>query len=98
MIKTVSISDIQADLQAKKLYLVDVREADEYEAGHVPAAVNLPLSELASRYAELEVDKPYHIICQMGGRSAQACAFLDSKGYDVTNIAGRTAAWMGDLE
>lgn len=95
MIKNVDLVDVVANLEAKAFNLIDVREADEYEAGHVPGAVNLPLSELVGRYAELKTDEPYHIICQMGGRSAQACAFLDSKGYDVTNIDGGTAAWTG---
>lgn len=98
MIKVVDIADVTVDLETKDFHLVDVREVDEYAAGHVPGAVNLPLSELASRYTELDVGTAYHIICQMGGRSAQACAFLDSKGYDVTNISGGIAAWTGDLE
>lgn len=98
MIKVVDIKAIEKDLEAKAFNLIDVRETDEFAAGHVPGAVNLPLSELASRYQELAADKPYHIICQMGGRSAQACAFLDSKGYDVTNISGGTGAWTGSLE
>ncbi|MGT2637733.1 rhodanese-like domain-containing protein [Streptococcus ratti] len=98
MIKVVDIKAIKEDLEAKAFNLIDVREADEFAAGRVPGAVNLPLSELASRYQGLAADKPYHIICQMGTRSAQACAFLDSKGYDVTNISGGTSAWMGALE
>lgn len=98
MIKVVDIADVTVELEAKDFHLVDVREVDEYAAGHVPGAVNLPLSELASRYTELDAGTAYHIICQKGGRSAQACAFLDSKGYDVTNISGGTAAWGGPLE
>lgn len=98
MTKNISIADLQGLLDKGGINLVDVREADEFATGHVPGAVNLPLSEFAGRYTELAADKPYHIICQMGGRSAQACAFLDAQGYDVTNVDGGTAAWTGNLE
>ncbi len=98
MTKNISIADLQGLLADGGINLVDVREADEFATGHVPGAVNLPLSEFAGRYTELAADKSYHIICQMGGRSAQACAFLDAQGYDVTNVDGGTAAWTGNLE
>jgi rhodanese-related sulfurtransferase len=98
MIKNVDVNDLRAEVEAKTINLVDVREADEYAAGHLPGAINLPLSELVARYDELDKDKAYHIICQMGGRSDQACAFLDSEDYDVINLAGGTSAWVGSLE
>ncbi len=98
MIKSIPVNDLVAEVEAKTLQLVDVREVDEYEAGHVPGAINLPLSELLERYGELDKDTAYHIICQSGGRSVQACAFLDKEGYDVTNLTGGTGAWMGELE
>lgn len=98
MTKNISITELKNLLDTGKVNLIDVREIDEFTAGHVPGAVNLPLSELVGRYKELVTDKPYHIICQMGGRSAQACAFLNTEGYDVTNIDGGTSAWMDILE
>ncbi|MFZ2028427.1 MAG: rhodanese-like domain-containing protein, partial [Lactococcus raffinolactis] len=42
-------------------------------------------------------DTPYHIICQAGVRSVQACQFLDAQGYDVTNVMEGTGAWPGEL-
>ena len=98
MTKTISITELKTLLDTETINLIDVRETDEFAAGHVPGAINLPLSELVSRYTELDTDKPYHIICQMGGRSAQACAFLAGEGYDVTNVNGGTGAWTGELE
>lgn len=98
MTKNISIADLQVLLAAGGVNLVDVREADEFASGHLPGAINLPLSAFLERYGELDKEKFYHIICRSGARSAQACAFLEEEGYDVTNVAGGTIAWMGDLE
>ena len=96
--KSKAVNDLAAEVEAKTLNLIDVREADEYASGHVPGATNLPLSDFLERYGELDKEKSYHIICQSGARSAQACAFLEEEGYYVTNVAGGTSAWLGDLE
>ena len=98
MMKSKAVNDLAAEVAAKTINLIDVREADEFAEGHLPGAINLPLSAFLERYGELDKDKPYHIICRSGARSAQACAFLEEEGYDVTNVAGGTIAWMGDLE
>jgi rhodanese-related sulfurtransferase len=98
MMKSKAVNDLAAEVEAKTLNLIDVREADEFASGHLPGAINLPLSDFLERYEELDKDKPYYIICRSGARSAQACAFLEEEGYDVTNVAGGTSAWLGDLE
>jgi rhodanese-related sulfurtransferase len=72
--------------------LIDVREAYEYEAGRVPGAVSLPLSELGARLGELP-DGPFDVICEHGARSARAVEALTQRGYDATNVAGGTSAW-----
>ncbi|MBM9833114.1 rhodanese-like domain-containing protein, partial [Enterococcus faecalis] len=93
MIKSQHLADLVAAIDSKSLALIDVREADEYQAGHVPGAQSLPLSELAERYTEIDKNTPYHLICHSGGRSARACHFLVCIGYDVTNVDGGTIAW-----
>ena len=98
MMKSKAVNDLAAEVEARTLNLIDVREADEFAEGHLPGAINLPLSDFLERYEELDKDKPYYIICRSGARSAQACAFLEEEGYDVTNVAGGTIAWLGDLE
>ena len=98
MMKSKAVNDLAAEVEAKTLNLIDVREADEFASGHLPGAINLPLSDFLERYGELDKEKSYHIICQSGARSAQACAFLEEEGYYVTNVAGGTSAWLGDLE
>ncbi|KHD46344.1 rhodanese-like domain-containing protein [Streptococcus hongkongensis] len=99
MFKSESITQLQELLKQDKLNLIDVRESFEYEAGHVPSAVNMPLSDFEESYQTLDKNKSYHIICHSGGRSAQACAYLSNQGFeDVTNVEGGTSAWTGKLD
>ncbi|MEJ7585616.1 MAG: rhodanese-like domain-containing protein [Acidimicrobiales bacterium] len=74
--------------------VIDVREPDEYEAGHVPGAVLIPLAEIADRVGEVPGNEPVYVICQSGGRSLRATEFLAAEGLDVTNVAGGTKAWV----
>ncbi|AZS37965.1 Thiosulfate sulfurtransferase GlpE [Microbacterium lemovicicum] len=72
--------------------LIDVREEDEFAAGHVPGAVNLPMSSIGEHLDELP-DEPFDVICQAGGRSARVVEALEARGYDATNVDGGTGEW-----
>ncbi|MEN5072516.1 rhodanese-like domain-containing protein [Isoptericola cucumis] len=74
--------------------LLDVREQDEWDAGHAPGAVHIPLAELPVRHAELDADAPVFVVCRTGGRSAQATRFLvEAVGYDAVNLDGGMVSW-----
>ena len=73
--------------------LIDVREVDEFANGHVPGAVNLPMSTLGDHLDQLP-DEPFDVICQVGGRSARVVDALSARGYDVTNVDGGTGEWV----
>ena len=75
--------------------LVDVREADEYASGHIPNAVNEPLSTI--KQTTLPKDKPLFLYCLRGTRSKQAARILRSMGYTVKSIGG-IGRYKGDLE
>lgn len=72
--------------------IIDVREPDEYAAGHVPGAINVPLSTVPE-HADLFEEGAY-VVCQLGGRSAKAVAYLAEQGIPVHNVTGGTAAWV----
>jgi len=73
--------------------LIDVREEDEFARGHVPGAVNLPMSTIGSRLDELP-EGAFDVICQVGGRSARVVEALDERGHDATNVEGGTSDWV----
>jgi rhodanese-related sulfurtransferase len=73
--------------------LLDVREPDEWQAGHAPEARLVPLGQVAARLDEIPTDRPIVAICRSGGRSGNVTAALTSRGYDVVNLAGGMRAW-----
>jgi rhodanese-related sulfurtransferase len=73
--------------------LLDVREDDEWEAGHSASAQHIRLSEVASRADELPENTTILAICRAGGRSQQAAEFLRAQGIDAMNVAGGMRAW-----
>jgi rhodanese-related sulfurtransferase len=74
--------------------LLDVREADEWEAGHAPAAVWIPLGELPARIGELSASEPIVAICRSGSRSRAVAEALTGAGFDVVNVDGGMRAWV----
>ncbi|GAA2034996.1 rhodanese-like domain-containing protein [Pseudokineococcus marinus] len=72
--------------------LVDVREDDEWAAGHAPGAVHIPLGDLPARVGELP-EGDVHVVCRSGGRSARAAAWLQQNGVDAVDVAGGMGAW-----
>ncbi|WP_423924164.1 rhodanese-like domain-containing protein [Frigoribacterium sp. 2-23] len=74
-------------------YLLDVREQDEWDAGHAPQATLVPLSELAQRQDEIPTDAQVLVVCHSGMRSLRATAALRAAGVDAVNVAGGMIAW-----
>jgi len=74
--------------------LIDVREDDEWQAGHAPAALHIPLGELGDRIGEVDAARTLLIICRSGRRSDQAAAALRRAGYDAANLSGGMQAWQ----
>jgi len=68
--------------------VLDVREPDEFADGHVPHAINLPLSQLRSRHGELPRDRDLWIYCRVGQRAYYATRFLAQRGYRARNLSG----------
>ena len=90
-------SQAQAWQAACGALLIDVREPDEFAAGHVPGAVNVPRGMLEFRIADLQPDgnAPVLVYCKTSGRAALAAAAMRQMGYlNVQSIAGGFDAWV----
>src|SRR5262245_51328868 len=75
------------------LLVLDVREDEEWRAGHVRGSVHVPLMELGARYGELPEAEQTLVVCRVGSRSAYAAAFLIQQGIDAVNLDGGLVAW-----
>lgn len=92
--------DVKERLKAKQsLQIIDVRQPDEFESGHIPGAKLIPLGELPSRYSEIDPKVETVVVCRSGGRSTKACEFLVRSGYShIHNLVGGMLGWDGDVE
>ena len=74
--------------------LLDVREQDEWDAGHAPQATLIPMSALNERAAELPRDRTIVCVCHVGGRSAMVTGALNQAGWTAVNLVGGMRAWQ----
>ena len=85
---------LSADLPAG-VFLLDVREDDEWTAGHAPEAVHVRLGDLGARAGELPHDREVYVICRSGARSAYAAQTLAAAGFSTVNVADVMTGWTG---
>jgi rhodanese-related sulfurtransferase len=93
----VGVSDQEitvSELPAERV-LLDVRENDEWAAGHAPDAVHVPMSELTGRLADVPEGAPLYVICRSGGRSERVTQYLNANGWEAVNVAGGMSVWAG---
>ena len=90
----ISIDDLVAARAGGPVPLVDVRQPEEYEAGHVPGAKLIPLADVVARVGELPEEGPVYVICQTGSRSQRAADYFRNLGIEAYNVAGGTKAWI----
>ena len=75
-------------------FLLDVREDDEWTAGHIPGAVHVPMMEVPARTDELPDDRDVVVVCRVGSRSAQVVAYLHQQGWTrAINLDGGMTSW-----
>jgi rhodanese-related sulfurtransferase len=93
--RTTEVSPAEAvDLVRDGAILLDVREQDEWDAGHAPQALHLAMSELNARAGELPQDVRLVCVCHVGGRSGMVAQALNRAGWQALNLAGGMHAWQ----
>jgi rhodanese-related sulfurtransferase len=90
-IPTVAIGGVPHPLP-DGLHVLDVREDDEWRAGHIEGAVHIPLHDLPARASEVPEGQTL-VVCKVGGRSSQAVAYLSQRGHEVVNLDGGMLDW-----
>jgi rhodanese-related sulfurtransferase len=90
-------ADIDVDEGKRRIdagaILLDVREPDEWHAGHAENALWIPMGEVAARQQDVPDDRPIVVICRVGSRSARVANALVRGGFDAVNLAGGMRAW-----
>lgn len=83
----------------RKAQLIDVREPNEYNGGHILGARNIPVTQMKQRMKEIRSDKPVYLYCQSGLRSGRAAQMLYRKGYrDIHHLQGGFKKWTGKIK
>jgi rhodanese-related sulfurtransferase len=75
--------------------LLDVREDDEWQRGHVAGALHIPMRQVPARLAEIDQHAQLYVICHAGGRSLRVAKYLQQNGYRPINVSGGLLAWAG---
>lgn len=96
MIKTMNVDELKKKLDAKENFvLVDCREQDEWDQGHIPGAKFIPLSQFQEQYHQLKQSDEIVIQCRSGVRSLKACQFLMENDFEnLTNLEGGILDWI----
>ncbi|MBL8470592.1 MAG: sulfurtransferase [Rhodocyclaceae bacterium] len=94
-----ALAEWLADGERSKPLLLDVREAHEWNIGHLAGAQHMPMHSVPGRMGELARDADIVCICHHGGRSAQVAMFLKQQGYSkIYNLAGGVDAWACEID
>lgn len=96
-VKSVTTNELQDELKHNPT-VIDVREDFEYKTGHIPSAVNMPLSKLVQQISAQAKRQPWYLICRSGARSMRAAKLLAKAGYNVINVKGGMNAWNGPVK
>ncbi|WP_375477960.1 rhodanese-like domain-containing protein [uncultured Jatrophihabitans sp.] len=88
---------VEVDAIPADAVLLDVREDDEWAAGHIAGATHVPMNSVPGKLQHdpgpLTPDAPIVVLCKAGGRSAQVTGWLRQQGYDAVNMSGGMLAW-----
>ncbi|MGN2634905.1 rhodanese-like domain-containing protein [Nocardia takedensis] len=96
-IPSVPARDLPAEFdrpRPDRAILLDVREDDEWELGHAPGAIHIPMVDVPARLDELDFDAELYVVCRQGGRSLEVARYLAHVGVEVTNVSGGMVAWQ----
>lgn len=74
--------------------LLDVREVDEWNLGHAPDALHIPIGDVPARIEDIDIDAEVYVVCRQGGRSVGVVDYLNNIGFDAFQVDGGMVAWQ----
>ncbi len=89
------MTELEQTLKKESIHVLDVREPEEYEEGHIPGAILAPVSDFMNHIHKVEKDKHYYVVCYSGARSQVVAEYLGKQGYKVTNVMGGMSTYRG---
>jgi|JI8StandDraft_1071087.scaffolds.fasta_scaffold00034_11 rhodanese-related sulfurtransferase len=99
-VENVAAAEFQSRLaEDSAAFLLDVRTPAEFNAGHLPNAINLDVLDdcFNTAVSDLDKTKTYFVYCRSGGRSGQACLCMADQGFAVVNLRGGINSWTGEI-
>lgn len=102
MVEEITPEEVNEKLEDNGVQIVDIRQPEEFEQGHIPGAINLPMGELPTRIDEYEWDNDVVVACPVGQSSIQAARLIgsyeDADASAVKSMQGGYEEWDYDLE
>ena len=97
MYKTVMMNDLELAMKKGDVDVIDVREPEEYEEGHIPGALLAPISAFLDHIKKIDKTKHYYVVCYSGARSQVVAEYLGKNGFNVTNVMGGMSMYRGKI-
>jgi rhodanese-related sulfurtransferase len=96
--RNVSSDEAKQLIDNKEVVVLDVRTPEEYQEGHIPNAILVPLQELDNKLNDLDKEEPYLVVCRSGNRSTQASEILTSNRFaNIYNMTGGMNSWAYEI-
>lgn len=97
--KSITVQELNQKMDTKEDFtLLDVREDRELIMASIAGTTHIPMMAIPYQMNEINKDKPVYILCHSGVRSAQACLYLEQKGFDAANVLGGIHAWATEID
>jgi rhodanese-related sulfurtransferase len=97
MYKTIMMNELEQLLKKGPVQILDVREPEEYEEGHIAGAMLTPISEFMKHIDKVQKDQTYYVVCYSGARSQVVAEYLGKQGYQVVNVMGGMSTYRGQV-
>ena len=100
VVRSLTALQVQRRIQrGERIRIIDVRDPNEYTAGHIPGAELIPMDHIPTAIYQLKVDEDVLFVCRSGSRSLRVCEYLSAKGFTrVINLKGGMMQWSGRVE